>query len=172
MRPQKISSPCQQRLPRLLIGREHGLFGGQCRAGLSGLAWLRAARNLGRPTRLLSALSRSLTQTGCCTKAEREGNLGASRTRHSPPLLPPLAIAATNPAMPDQPALESLGWIEHLSFCYRRRDLTALRNTAPVLAGRPAERQSTGKQARERGTSIVNPSLIESSNHQMVWNGI
>lgn len=46
-------------------------------------------------------------------------------------------------------------------------DLTALRNTAPVLAGRPAERQSTGKQAQERGTSIVNPSLIKSSNHQM-----
>src|SRR6266700_1340002 len=40
--------------------------------------------------------------------------------RHSPPLLPPLAIAATSPTMPDQPALESLGCIEHLSSCYRR----------------------------------------------------
>ncbi|OCL10930.1 hypothetical protein AOQ84DRAFT_361976 [Glonium stellatum] len=176
------------------------------RAGLSGLAWLRAAGDLGAAhnggargqPRLSSNRQEDQTLSTAAATACRRGH-------------------ESHDAGPACAEL-SLGCIEHLGFYYRRRAVsrrpsamaaeliaqcsTSNQQPAPApalslatdagagahwhtgtLARQPAERQSTGEQhgssmeawsnleqlgaAAARGTSIVNPSLIESANQHI-----
>jgi hypothetical protein len=146
---------------------------GQCRAGLSGLAWLRACW---KPWAAHTAVERAFKVPYADGLLHKGGARGQPRSKQDQTLSTAAATAChrCHESHDAGPACFGVSRLDRASKFLlppqSRQQASSVmaeliaRSTAPALAGRPAEKQSKASTGERR---IVSQSLIKSSNHQM-----